>query len=308
MNKILIIDGTNQFIRFYSVIPSMDSEGRNNGGVIGFLQSLSIWIRMHQPNKVIVTFDGAGGSVKRRNILKDYKEGKKPIRLNRSDLNTPDSDDNKVYQRLRLAEYLQDLPVYQVVIPQVEADDVIAYLTKMFPDDEKIILSGDRDFYQLINDKVSLYNPKDKCFISDDMVYQKFGVHICNFVLARAFIGDKSDNLKGVKGIGFKTLIKLFPFISQPEKTSLDQMFAYCEQNGDKYKRFLENKEIVINNHGVMQLENPIIGLDSIHNIEKCLDKEIKFNATSFRMKMYEDNLTTFNDGFFQPFRVMSIK
>jgi DNA polymerase I len=306
MSKILIVDSTNNFIRCYSVIPTMDVQGNMNGGVVGFLRSLSLFVHHHNPDKIILVWDGQNGSKKRRTIIKDYKEGRKPTRLNRDpDFNHGDPEQNKIYQRLRLGEYLQDLPVYQMSIPDVEADDVIAYLTKMFSEDEKVIVSNDKDFFQLLGDKISIFSPTKKEFFCPEKVHEIFGVYPVNFAIARAIVGDDSDNLKGIKGIAFKKLVKLFPFMTQSEKVTLDQLFKFCEDQGEKYKRFLDGKQIIIDNHKVMQLEDPIIGLISIQKIEHCLEKDITFNATSFRMKSYADGITTFNDGFYQPFRAL---
>ena len=81
-NSILIIDGMNTFIRNFIVVPSMDTNGEPNGGVIGFLRSLKFLIREFKPSKVVIVWDGEGGSKKRRNIYIDYKSGRKP-RTNR---------------------------------------------------------------------------------------------------------------------------------------------------------------------------------------------------------------------------------
>jgi len=269
---------------------------------------LGLFVRITQPDKIIIVWDGPGGSKKRRAIIKEYKSGRKPLRLNRSDLNTEDSDDNKRQQRIRLGEYLNDLPIYQISISDIEADDVIGYLVKMFPDDEKVIVSNDKDFFQLVGNKITIYSPTKKEFLSKERIFQDFVVYPINFAIARAIVGDESDNIKGIYGVAFKKLIKLFPFMSQPEKVTLDQLFEYCEQQGEKYKRFMDNKQIIIDNHKVMQLEEPIIGFASIHKIEDSLAKDVAFNATSFRIKLYEEGITTFNDSFFLPFRILNVK
>jgi len=307
--KLLIVDATNNFVRNYAVVPTLTTNGEPNGGVVGFLRSLGFFCRITSPDKIILVWDGPGGSKKRKAILKDYKEGRKPLRLNRNfEFELVDVEKNKVDQRIRLGLYLKDLPVYQLSIPDVEADDVVGYLVKMFYEDEKVIVSNDKDFYQLVSDKVSVFSPTKKMFMTDKVIYETFGIHPNNFALARALVGDESDNIKGIKGIGFKTLIKKFPFMSGVEKVTLDQLFKYCEENGEKFKRFLDDKQVIIDNHQVMQLENPIIGIGSIHKIEESLQKEIVFNATSFRMKLYEDGVTTFTDSFFQPFRCIIAK
>jgi len=304
--KILLVDGANNYIRNYAVVPTLTVHGEPNGGVIGFLRSLGMFVRITTPDKIVIVWDGPGGSKKRRAIVGEYKEGRKPIRLNRNfEFEVDNPEQNKVYQRVRLAEYLQDLPLFQMSIPDIEADDTIAYLVKLFAQDEKVIVSGDKDFYQLIGDKVSVYSPTKKEFFTAEKVHTEFGVYPINFAIARAIVGDNSDNLKGIKGIAFKKLVKMFPFMTLPEKVTLDQLFEFCVKEGEKYNRFIEGKQVIINNQKIMQLDDPIISLASIQKIEQSLTKDVTFNATSFRMKSYIDGVTTFNDSFFSVFRAI---
>jgi DNA polymerase-1 len=302
--KVLLVDATNNFLRNYAVIPTLDSNGEPNGGTFGFLRSLSIFLHLVDPDEVILVWDGPGGSQKRRTILKDYKAGRKPVRLNRNyEFELENVEQNKVRQRLRLGEYLSNLPVRQMSLPKIEADDVIGYLCHHFKDDEKVIVSNDKDFIQLVSDKVTLYSPTKKDFIDEQKVVTTYNIHPRNFALARAMVGDDTDNIKGIKGIGLKRVVKMFPFIKEKEKVSLDQLFNFCEENGKKYERFLNEKQVIIENHKVMQLETPIVGFSSVQKIRESLDESLAFNATSFRKKLLEDGITTINDGFFQPFR-----
>ena len=81
----LIVDSTNLFIRNYSAVPSMNEDGQYTGGVVGFLKSLALAVRSFKPTRVILVFDGKGGSQRRRKLFPQYKENRKPpIRLNRS--------------------------------------------------------------------------------------------------------------------------------------------------------------------------------------------------------------------------------
>jgi len=309
--KILIVDATNNFIRNYAVVPTLSGTGEPNGGVIGFLRSLGLFARTFESDKIILIWDGPGGSSKRKAILKDYKEGRKPIRINRNyDFERIDPERNKIKQRLRLAEYLKDLPVIQLSIPDVEADDVVGYLVKYYNEDEKIIVSNDKDFYQLISNKVQMYSPTKKEFITPDYLLENFGIPPVNFALARAIVGDESDNIKGVKGVGFKNLIKYFPFMSEQNKVTPQQLIDYASQQTGKkeikkYERFTNCTQLVIDNYQIMQLESPIMSVSSIRKIREGLEKKIGLNATSFRIKLYEDGITTINDSFFQPFRIL---
>jgi 5'-3' exonuclease len=83
-NKVLIVDAMNTFIRNYVMDPSIGSDGFPIGGTRGFLKTLQKLIREIDPSQVVVVWDGGGGSKKRRTLLKQYKEGRKPIKLNRA--------------------------------------------------------------------------------------------------------------------------------------------------------------------------------------------------------------------------------
>ena len=131
MKRIMIIDALNAYFRAYIVDPSMSTNGQPIGGVKGFLKILQKLVRENKPDMVVVVWDGPGGSASRRAIVKEYKAGRKPIRLNCESNLTPDEEtENKVWQQTRLLEYLNELPIPQFMFPEVEADDVIAYITQ----------------------------------------------------------------------------------------------------------------------------------------------------------------------------------
>src|SRR3990167_3212052 len=99
--RILIVDGTNQYLRHYTVVPTLDRNGNPNGGVTGTLGSLGYFLKICQPDRVIIVWDGAGGSKKRRAINENYKLGRKPARLNRNfDFENTDPEKNRIEQRL----------------------------------------------------------------------------------------------------------------------------------------------------------------------------------------------------------------
>lgn len=307
--RLLIVDATNNFLRNYAIVPTLTQHGDPNGGVYGMLNSLRFFIRITNPDRVILAWDGPGGSKKRRAIIKEYKLGRKPARLNRNfEFELVDQEKNKVEQRKRLALYLNDLPITQITVDEVEADDIIAYLVNLYPDDKKIIASSDKDFYQLLDENTIIYNTRKKQFLSRKNVFEEFKIHPRNFALARAITGDKTDNLAGVRGVGLKNLLKYFPMFFKPEKIELEQLFKYCEENGEKYKKFLENKEIIINNLKVMRLDSSIIGFHSIGKIHESLDKQLFLNGTSFRVKVIEDGMMSIGENYLQPFRVLEIK
>ena len=153
MKKVMIIDGLNMFLRSYINVPSMDKHGAPNGGTYGFMKSLQKICGMFSPDQVIICWDGQGGSQKRKQMNKNYKAGRAPVRFNRRliDLSPEEADKNKYNQQYRLMEYLNDLPIIQTMIDYIEADDCISYICqhKIYEDWEKLIVSSDKDFFQL---------------------------------------------------------------------------------------------------------------------------------------------------------------
>jgi 5'-3' exonuclease len=310
MSRILIVDSTNNFIRNYTIVPTLDTHGRPTGGWVGFLKSLRSFIEKCKPTKVVLVWDGPGGSQRRREVVKEYKEGRRPVKLNRNfDFEFVNVEENKIWQIKRLQEYLSDFPVHQCIVDNIEADDVIAYLCSHYQEDEKVIVSTDKDFYQMVDSKTIIFTPTKKEFVTSAKLVEEYGIHPTNFAVARAIVGDPSDNLKGVNSIGYKSLVKLFPNVVNSQKVELNQIFEECSQNSEsneKYKRIVENRELIIKNLQLMDLRNAIISPQSVRKIKQSLEQKVIFNVSSFKMKLLEDGITTFNDNFIESFRFLS--
>ena len=315
--RIIICDGTNQFIRNYTVVPTLDKNGQRNGGVYGMLRSLAGYCRDMKPDKVIVCWDGAGGSKKRRAIFKDYKAGRKPIRPPRINSNYEFEEENiadgKKRQRYRLAKYMHHLPLIEITLTDLEADDVVGYLVNLFPDDEKIIISSDKDFFQLLNKNTIVYRPVKKQVYTTRNLIEEFDIYPHNFALARAITGDKSDNIIGVHRVGLKTLLKDFPFMSGKEQFELDDIFDFArekrkEKKGEKYVKFLDVEQRLRDNYKVVQLYTPTISYSNIDLIIEATKGSPRFNATEIRKLLFEDSITTLSAPFFQQFRVLNSK
>ena len=132
MKRVMIIDALNAYFRAFIVNPSLSTNGQPIGGLKGFLGILQKLCRDIKPDTVMIIWDGPGGSRKRREQNKNYKAGRKPIRVNRqTDMTDEQQRSNMVWQQLRLIEYLNELPVVQLRFDEVEADDVIAYATQI---------------------------------------------------------------------------------------------------------------------------------------------------------------------------------
>lgn len=302
--RLLIVDGYNFFIRSYIVDPSLSTNGSPIGGLKGVIKSLQKVCREIRPDKIIVCWDGQGGSKKRRLMNKQYKEGRKPIRLNRGNSTLSESDEryNKIWQQQRLIEYYNSMPVIQFMFDSIEADDIIAYVTKLeqFEDWQKVIVSSDKDFYQLLDDKTVIYRPVQKKFVNKVRLMEDFNIHPNNFSIARAMCGDSSDNLKGVKGAGMKTVAKRFPFLKEEESFMIDSVISYAKSQIESkiklYKSVVEGEDLILANYQIMQLYVPTLTMDAKRQIRYiCNQANPGFNQTMIKTMMLKDGFGEIN-------------
>tara|TARA_R110000744_G_scaffold103180_6_gene197971 strand:- start:4475 stop:5419 length:945 start_codon:yes stop_codon:yes gene_type:complete len=299
----MIIDALNAYFRAYIVDPSLSVNGEPIGGYKGFIKILQKLCRELKPDEVIIAWDGAGGSQKRRNTNKNYKEGRKPIRLNRS-VKTMTQDQemqNKVWQQYRLMEMLNYMPFIQLVSEGSEADDVIAMVSqnKKYKGWHKVIVSSDKDFFQLCDEETVLYRPIQKVFMNKPRILNEFGIHPTNFAMARAIAGDKSDNLEGVRGVGLKTISKKMEFFAQEKSVTFKDLFDFCENDNTGLKAFssiLECQDTIQDNYKIMQLYSPSISIQVKTKIQYALDNfEAEFNKTEIMKRMQEDGFGEWN-------------
>jgi len=303
MSKVLIIDALNMFIRNYVVNPTLDRHGNPIGGCAGFLKSLQKVCKKFEPQEVIVVWDGHEGSQRKRSINKEYKEGRKPIRFNRRliDLDPKEQDKNKAYQLIRLMEYLNELPVIQLTVDYTEADDIIAYASRhlIYGFWKKIIVSSDKDFFQLCDKYTSIYRPIQDKVVTKQTILDEFKIHPNNFALARALAGDKSDNLPGVPGVGLKTIAKRFPFMIEEEAHEYQKIITNCAMQGKKLKlheNILKATEVIKNNYKIMQLYSPNIRpMNRIYIDNSLIQFEPEFSRLSFTKMLFSDDLSYIN-------------
>ena len=294
----MFIDGLNMFIRSYIVNPTLDKHGNPIGGCIGFLKSLQKVSRKFQPDEVVVVWDGHEGSQRKRALNKQYKEGRGPIRFNRRliELSPEEQTKNKAYQLIRLMEYLNELPVIQITIDFVEADDVIAYGARhpYYGGWDKIIVSSDKDFYQLCDDKISVYRPIQDKVITKQDILNEFKIHPNNFAVARAIAGDKSDNLPGVAGVGLKTIAKRFPFLAREEEYDCQEVIKNCTMQAKRLKlhnNIIKSADLVKNNYRIMQLSSPNIRpINRIFIDNTIIQFEPEFSRLNFTKMLFEDD------------------
>jgi 5'-3' exonuclease len=296
-SKVLIVDGMNLFIRCFSAIPTLNEDGQHIGGLSGFLKSLGATIRMVKPTRVVVVFDGKGGSHRRKKIYENYKERRAiKSRLNRA-VGFEDITDEQAsmkWQMVRLYEYLQHLPVTTIAIDNIEADDTIAYLSSYFK--EKVyILSNDRDFLQLVSERVNVYVPTKKKMFNPENLLEEYGISCENFTIYKSLLGDNSDSIPGIRGMGDKTIQKHFPQLAEPRRIPLEEFVESCKLYDGKAKVMTELKQNIPNlerNYQLMQLLEVDIPASTKSNIRNMVDGEISsINKIQLDMMCIQDKL-----------------
>ena len=305
MKKVLLIDLMNMFVRNFSAVRLTNDNGEHVGGVYGTLNSLQSQIKKHNPDIVSVVWEGKGSSERRRRTLKEYKEGRKFRGLNRHfEYSQEDESESFARQLQLLKECLDLLPVYQPAVQYLEADDQIAYSCRtFFKDETKVIVSTDRDFFQLVDNNTSVYrpvktkeNPKGEMIDMSYMV-DKEDVFPPNYALLKAIVGDKSDNINGISGVGEKSVKRDFPLLSTNEDMDVDSILDYARnQKNKKYQKYIDNEDLLRRNYKIVQLLDVDVNIQSIQALEKSYEnKDLKFNSYQLRLKLLSEDISSSN-------------
>ena len=197
-NFLILIDGTAYLYRaFHALPPLTNKQGENTGAIHGFLKALFKIIEDFAPEHIGLIFDAKGKNF-RHDIYSEYK-------ANRSKM--PDELSEQIP---KLYEILELLGYPPIIIDGVEADDVIGTLSKQFRKTKDVrIFSGDKDFAQLVNSSVAIINPLTLETMDEVAVKKKFGIDAKHIIDYLALVGDKSDNIPGLPGVGSKTASRL---------------------------------------------------------------------------------------------------
>ena len=300
LSSILIIDGLNTFLRSFTMINHLNSDGHHIGGLTGFLKSIGYAIRMSDPTKVVVIFDGIGGSNARRNLYPEYKANRNSSRIiNHNIFSSKDEESESINNQIsRLIQYLQCLPVTVISIDGLEADDIIGYLANKFQahdETQKVtIMSADKDFIQLVSDKVHCYSPTKKKIYTPKDVLEEFGVSSNNFLNYKILMGDTSDNIPGITGLGPKKLIKLFPELIGDTKIELDEIISTSADKVDENKLYLavvERRHQLSINHQLMSLNGSFLSPENKQLVKDAFNNSYELNIPIFLQLYHNDKL-----------------
>ena len=295
--RVLLIDGLNLFFRNFAMLNIINEHGVHIGGLGGFLRSLGTLINAVQPTSMYVVFDGEGSSTNRKNLLPEYKSGRHVTRVTNWDTfdSVEDEHDAKVDQIVRLIQYLKCLPVKTVALDKVEADDIIAHLsTKLSEkyDSRVFIVSSDKDFIQLIDKNICVYRPIEKNYYTRDTVLEKFKVLPENFLLYKVLMGDASDKVPGIKGLGEKKLMKLFPELTERVLTLEDILEISTQKHKEHviYSRIVFNEQSIRKNYKIMNLHNPMMDQLEKDYVEDLIEEQVPLANVETFLRFYQED------------------
>ena len=259
--RLLIIDGHAFAYRaFYAIRGLTSPSGQPTNAIYGFIQMLAKLEAQVLPTHAVVVWDG-GLDEERVEELDDYKAQRDPM-----------PDDMEV-QLDAMADYLEAAGWASVCDNGVEADDRIGQLAKRAEDEgmEVVIASSDKDFLQLINDRVSMLNPADKTGtpMDADAVVAKTGVRPAQIVDWLSLVGDAADNIPGVPGVGVKTAAALLN-----EFGSVDGIYGRLAEVGrDKLRESLAAAEAdVRRNQSLVALKLDLPGEPALDDLRRGFD------------------------------------
>lgn len=313
-DHILVVDAMNTLIRSFSLLKAMNPSGAHVGGLVGFLRSLGYVTRIFDPTRVIIVWDGKGGSANRKNIDPNYKAQRATSRITHWGLYDTKEEETEalIGQLYRTQDYLDCLPVHQLVMDKLEADDIMAWIAKKasYSNVKKCtIVSSDKDFLQLVDDTIEVYAPVKKKTFTKDNIFEELKVLPENYNIVKALLGDNSDNLQGVKGLGIKTVVSEFPKLLT-EKTNLDYIFKVAEEKleGKKvFAKIIHNWDRVETNFELMDLHITSLDEKEKQYVNEVLNSDLPSLQTGAFLRLLEqdkiEGITKNTEGWLENFR-----
>ncbi|AZV46066.1 DNA polymerase I [Nautilia sp. PV-1] len=274
------------FRNFYALPPLKSKKGFPTGMITGFLNFVSSLGKDFETDYIVFTIDSKEKETFRKEIFKDYKA------------NRPEAPEDLKAQLPVAIDLINEMGFKMIEIPGFESDDIIASLAKLAASKgiKVKIVSHDKDMYQLIDDdKIVIFDPIKKVEINEAKCIEKFGVHPKDFINFQALVGDSSDNIPGVKGVGVKTAAKL---INQYK--TLENLYDHIDEiKGALQKKLIADKENAFLSRKLVTLKTDLfdsINLEEfkypeINPILKVADRLIDLDITSILERVKKEGL-----------------
>ena len=263
MENILIIDGNNLLFQMFYGMPSKiyNKSGQTIHATIGFISAIQRLIKMIDASKVVVVFD-FDGSEERQELYKEYKANRENNwdELQRDEV--PFNEEENIWKCL---DYLN---IKYLLSKNMEADDLIASLTYLYNKDNKVyICSYDSDFFQLIDENVSIikYKGKNSKIIDNDIFKEMFGFDSNKYVFYKSLLGDTADNIKGFTSIGKKRASKIV--------STFDSFEEFIDNRNQLFSEKLSN--VIFEEKDIFYLNEKIIKLTYKQDVDYNLNNFI---------------------------------
>ncbi len=211
----VLVDGSSYLFRaFHALPPLTNSKGQATGAVYGVINMLNKLVEEYKPEQIGVVFD-AKGKTFRNDMYKEYKANRPPM---------PDELRSQIAP---LYELVEALGYPMIIVPDVEADDVIGTYARMATEQKvnTLVSTGDKDLAQLVNAQVTLINTMTNLVLDEAGVMKKFEVPPSAIIDYLALMGDTADNIPGIPKVGPKTAAK---WLKQYE--TLDNLVAHADE------------------------------------------------------------------------------
>lgn len=260
MKKLLLVDGNSLLHRAYHAYPDLTTSGGEKvGAVYGFTNLLLAAIERLNTNYVIVTWD-VGKKTFRHEVFKEYKAGR------------PEMDEDLFCQIERTKEVVEALNIPQFGIAGYEADDIIGTISLLAAkdsDSQVVIMTGDRDALQLVEgERVIVYMPvtgssrfnngKDRgvSIYDEEAVKAKYGLSPKQVIDLKGLMGDTSDNIAGVPGVGQVTATKLLQLSGSVEE--LYSKIDTIDISDRTRKLLIEGREAALMSKGLVTIDRQV--------------------------------------------------
>jgi 5'-3' exonuclease len=289
MRKVLIVDAWNVFIAGFKASDKVSLTGKPIGGALFLLRTISKIANHFNVNRIDIVWE-TNGSPARRKIHKGYKSGRSPskFRANRSYQESEnDMHDNWLWQIEWSTKILGYAGCGLYNVPTAEADDIISHLSRYtYRYDQVIILSSDNDMWQMLDgDRVICMTASEK-IMNESTLIAEYGVHPSNWALAKSFIGDTSDNIPGLDGVGYKKLLKLTSLL-KPNIT-IGEVLSNAKELDPKNKLKWVNEITDPKNRFMIENNLKLINLHSLNNTQtQTLRRQHELDRESLMDQVY---------------------
>jgi 5'-3' exonuclease len=315
--RVLYLDGWNIIIAMNAVMHIEDHNTIPIGMYLGTCNQIRTLVDRFKPTKVVFVLDGPEAGARRRTLYPEYKGGRR-MKSRESRVQIMEGEDNMVFgvegafqnQIIKIYEFLKLLPVSVVMIPYCEADDAITYLALKNKDKmDCIIVSNDRDYLQLVQEGIYVYRWKTKKLYDQNEIEKEFGIKTENFIFRKIILGDISDRVEGVNGIGDGTFTKLQKPLFETICNNVDdfihliETMDYSECNTrqrNAIQKSLEQKDKMILAYNLMKLDENCIIEEQRELIKMQLDEQVNkpLSRLSAKLKMQKNFFNKLYKGF----------